>query len=151
MAGQPVDHDRCSDVTECALRKVASYASSHASKDGGPLIVPQPWGLLRRFVLQCLTNAARRPRREEFSDEPPEESVGSDPELRAALALCFDELSDLERETVRLLIAELSDAEMAMLLGLSQAGVRTRRRRARQSLGECLEKRGIVIEGAVDE
>jgi len=154
VAGRRLDHDACTAVAVCVEQKVASYHAS-ASRDGGslPVEVERPWGLLRVLVWQCLHRKQRKT--PALMDDLPEvafdDALDLRVALRMALPLCFDQLPEDARVVLAPHVTGLGDPETAMRLGIPQTTLRTRRRRALQALRECLEKRGITVDGGEDD
>lgn len=153
VARRRLDHDACFAVAECALRKVGSYAHKTIAETGAPPDVENPWGLLRFYVRRCVLNlrGSDSPQDDFDADALPAEAAAeSDPDLRAAVALCLDRLDAAHLAVLAAHLDGLDDLDAAITFQLSPAGVRTRRRRARLALRECLEAQGITVGGDDD-
>lgn len=144
VARRRLDHDACFVVAECALQKLGAYAARSIAETGAPPEVQKPWGLIRRYVRFCIANL---PPGDVAPEDPPEPAVLADPDLLAAIAICFDRLAPEDQAVLRLTLDPDGDKAAAVALRLSPAGVRTRRHRARLALRACLEARGITVEG----
>ncbi len=129
LTGNP--HDAADLVQEGLVRLRGSWPRVRRKQD--------PESYVRTTMTRLHINAWRRRRREHLTWDPPEQASGDDPFTKADdEAELWEQLSRLPRRQRAVLVLryyeELSDAEIAEILGISRGTVRSQASRALSKL-----------------